>query len=235
MQTARYLVALSCAYASAACGTEVAQAIYARGDDAGAPTPPEKPPRAPPRKSPIASRMAASALRNPCATSARGISSDCPQDDRIALSSSTNKVSFVAWVNSAGTRVRVTPIQLAPLAMEAGMMRAGDDYEVEGTELSGLVALDDGFALLTRRPDLGDPIGDGVTQAQATYFVRWQNGRELFAASADRHQEHCHPDGTTSEKRDFPDRVIGAARFQRISLWCVLHRPRRAERPLRDR
>src|SRR5689334_21826847 len=44
MRKARYFVALSCACASAGCGTEVAMAVYPFPADGGIPGVPEKPP-----------------------------------------------------------------------------------------------------------------------------------------------------------------------------------------------
>jgi hypothetical protein len=79
--------------------------------------------------------------------------------------------------------------------------RVGNDVLVDGTELSGLVALDDGFAVLTRRLDPGEPIGN-ATPAQATHLVRWQNGRERFAVPLTGTKSIAvAPD---NEKRDFP-------------------------------
>jgi hypothetical protein len=107
-------------------------------------------------------------------------------------------------VNGGGTTVYVTYLAVGPDSIS----RIGADIPVDGTELSGLVALNNGFALLTRRPDPGELIGPQMTQMQATFLVRWQDAREIFAAPLT---------GTTSivsgpdtyMKRDFPNPISG--------------------------
>jgi hypothetical protein len=199
MQKARYLVALSCAYASAACGTELARAVNIPLVEAGTPGIPEKPPQCLSNK--ITDRLTYGSVSLPDGVRYKrsGYFFGFPQDDRIALSPSTNG-AMVAWVNAGGTTVHVTP-----LATGAGgeIARAGADAWVDGSELSGLVALDDGFALLTRRPDPGEPVGDGMTQALATYLVRWQNGRELWAVPLTGTKSITNPTDLDL-KRDFP-------------------------------
>ena len=72
--------------------------------------------------------------------------------------------------------MRVTPLN-------ADLTRRTTDILVPGSEIGGLVALDDGFALLTRRPDPGDPplkpeTGDPV---RAAFLVRYRDRTEVFA------------------------------------------------------
>jgi hypothetical protein len=106
---------------------------------------------------------------------------------------------MVAWLTSGGTTVHVTPLGIAT---GGEITRAGPDTWVDGTELSGLVTLDDGFALLTRRPDLGEPL-DGTTPVQATYFVRLQTGRAPLAIPLTGTKSITNP-SNLDLKRDFP-------------------------------
>jgi hypothetical protein len=176
MHKAGYLLAL-CAGASAACGTDVAIAVSAAPADAGV-TGPEKPPQC--MSGNIKDRLHRSTvpLSEPVRYKRTQYFFGLPQDDRIALSMVNNNVGMLAWVNSAGDTVHVTPLAARP----DSITRFGNDVLVEGTELSGLVALEDGFALLTRRLDRGEPIGEGMTPTQATYLVRWKGIDEVFAA-----------------------------------------------------
>src|SRR5262245_19357368 len=144
MRKARYLAAVSCAIASAiaGCGTEVATAVYVPPPDAGAGTPPQCP------STKIGDRLihyGSVILDEPVRYKRTGYFFGLPQDDRIAFSVANNNVGMVAWVNAAGTTVRVTSLAIGADVIS----RIGADVPVEGTELSGLVALDDGFALLT--------------------------------------------------------------------------------------
>jgi hypothetical protein len=199
MQKARYLVALSCACASVACGTEVAVAVQPRRLDAGVPGIPEKPPpctspKILDRLSKVGSVILSEGVRYKRALSFFGM----PQDERIALSSSINNTTFIAWLNSSATTVHVTPLMVTTNEIA----RFRPDYEVPGTELSGLVALEDGFAILTRRTDPGDPL-DGGMQQQATHLVRWQNGSELFGVALTGTKSITTP-ADVAEKRDYP-------------------------------
>lgn len=206
MQKARYLFALSCACASTACGTEVARAVYSAPPDVGVPVVPEKPPQC--QSSKLVDRLSHGSitLSEPIRYKRTGYFFGLPQDDRIAFSMTARNLGFVAWVNSAGTSVHVTP-----LAVGTEFSRFGTDFIVEGTEVSGLVARDNGFALLTRRPDRGDPLGDGMTQAQATYWVRWKNGTELFDVPLTGTKSIVN--APPNLKRDFPNGLSGRLAF----------------------
>jgi len=202
MQTARYLVALSCACASVACGTEVAVAVRPAPEG-------ERPAQC---NSPrIVDRLTYGRVPLPEGVRYRRAPQSyfgMPQDERIALARSKSNVTLVAWLNNAGTDVHVTP--LAVTKTEIG--RFSPDFVVPGTELSGLVAHDDGFAILTRRPDLGDPLGGNGTQAQATYLVRWQNAvGETFSVPLTGTSSITNAD--LSEKRDYPIGQSGRLAF----------------------
>jgi hypothetical protein len=95
--------------------------------------------------------------------------------------------------------VHVTPIA-------ADLSVSGPDVLVPGTEISGLVARDDGFALLTRRTDQGDPLDNGQA-AQATYFVRYRDGREVFAVALT--GTRSISEGADIDRRDYPTGISG--------------------------
>jgi len=210
MQKARYLVALSCAWTSVACGTEVARAVYSAEVDAGPSGPPGIPEKPPPcRTGKLTDRLTRGrvVLDEGVRYKRTDYFFGFPQDDRIAFSASNNNV-MVAWLNSAGTQVHVTPVQVGTDTIT----RYAPDVIVPGTELSGLVALEDGFALLTRRPDLGEPIGEGMTQMQATYWVRsLLNGREISAVPLTGTRVMFSADADI--KRDYPNGPSGRIAF----------------------
>lgn len=209
MHLARSFIALSCAGLAAACGTDFAIAVHPAPSPTGdASTPPTGiPDKPPPCASPtISGRIQKTKIELPQAVRYRRTDPyffGYPQDERIALAPWGNDGAMVAWLNAAGTEVHVTPLTHL-LERPPGDLT---DYFLPGTELSGLVAHDDGFAVLTRRLDPGEPLGPGTPSArmQATYLVRWAFGRgEVFARPLT---------GTASivtgvpdnEKRDYPE------------------------------
>ena len=99
-----------------------------------------------------------------------------PLDERIAFSAQPNGMAKVAWLDNGFTNVHVTPLNVQGTRLAA-------DTVVEGIDLGGLIAHDDGFTILTRRDDPGDPINDDPNEgpiAKAAFLVRYQNGAELF-------------------------------------------------------
>lgn len=101
-----------------------------------------------------------------------------PADERVALSVGPDGAAQVAWIDDTLSRVHVTP-----LTQTGG--RADLDVVVRGNDLSGLVARSDGFALLTRRDDPGEPLQDPAASnviAKAAVLVRVRNRVEVFAA-----------------------------------------------------
>ncbi len=99
-------------------------------------------------------------------------------DERLAFNVPVNGGAQVAWLDNALASVHVTPLA-------EDLTRAGPDVIVDGFDLGGIVTHDDGFAVLTRRNDPGDPIGDipdGGTIAPAAFLVRVRAGREAWAA-----------------------------------------------------
>jgi len=110
-----------------------------------------------------------------------------PYDERVALAVQPNGQALLAWSEFNPTKaadgsqqpplgVHVTPLD------SAFARRAGTSETILATarEVSGLVAHDDGFALLTRDLNPGTPIdlGDGDTVA---FLVRYQNGQQTFS------------------------------------------------------
>jgi hypothetical protein len=96
----------------------------------------------------------------------------------LAIGVQSSGAAQVAWLDNALANVHVTP--LTP-----DLVRAGPDTVIEGFDIGGIVAHDDGFAVLTRRNDPGEPIGDipgGSTVAPAAFLVRVRDQREVFAA-----------------------------------------------------
>ncbi len=100
------------------------------------------------------------------------------RDERIAFAVQPSGAAQVAWLDNSLASVHVTPLTKE-------QTRAAPDAIVDGFDLGGLVAHEDGFAILTRRNDPGEPIGDipgGAPVAPAAFLVRVQNGREVFAS-----------------------------------------------------
>jgi hypothetical protein len=99
-----------------------------------------------------------------------------PFDERVAFAAAPLGGGYVAWTDDTTGRVWVTPL-------DDSYKRAGPDIDPKGYEVGGIVAHDDGFALLTLRDDpsvqssaMRDPnIGRMVT------LVRFRAGAEVFA------------------------------------------------------
>jgi hypothetical protein len=98
-----------------------------------------------------------------------------PADERIALARASDDSALVAWLDNALDNVHVTPL-------DHGFQRAGSDSLVPGTEISGLVAHPDGFALLVRGSDPGDPPVDpnGSGDDSAALLVVQRGGAPLL-------------------------------------------------------
>jgi hypothetical protein len=108
-----------------------------------------------------------------------------PTDERVALAVQPSGQAQIAWaeVNLAkaadGSQQPPQGVHVTPL--DSSLARRGDDTLLPtALEVSGLVAHDDGFALLTRDQNPGAKIdnGDGATVA---FLVRYQNGQESFS------------------------------------------------------
>jgi hypothetical protein len=176
MRTASYLLAV-CGVALG-CGTKIAQTTYQPNEhaaqDAGGV------PKGPPVCSPtLKERLTVTRFDvDEDVRYKRAGFGGVARDERLALDVQPNGAAQLAWLDNALAKVHVTP--LTP-----EQTRAGPDTVVDGFDIGGLVAHDDGFALLTRRPDPGDMIGDipdAGTVAPAAFLVRVRAGQEVFAA-----------------------------------------------------
>jgi hypothetical protein len=101
-----------------------------------------------------------------------------PFDERVAFAPARDGTGYAAWTDDATGRAVITPL-------DDSYERAGDDIDPNGYEVGGLVAQDDGFALLTLRDD---PALQGMVSAgdpnigRAVMLVRFRNGAEVFAS-----------------------------------------------------
>ena len=107
-----------------------------------------------------------------------------PVDERVALAAQPDGQAQIAWIEVnpatvAGTDV-LPPIGVHVTPLDGSLARRGPDTVLASAlEVSGLVAHDDGFALLTRDANPGEAIdlGDGATVA---FLVRYQNGAQAW-------------------------------------------------------
>jgi hypothetical protein len=180
MRTARYLVAVSgISIVAIGCGTKIAQTTYEPPIDRGASdaaTIPKTPSTCGPK---LKDRLSITTidLQDDIRYKRAGYGG-VPRDERIALDVQPNGLAQVAWLDNALTTVHVTPLTLE-------LQRAGFDAVVNGFDLGGLVAHDNGFAVLTRRNDPGEAVGDipdGGPIAPAAILVGYRDHREVFAA-----------------------------------------------------
>lgn len=100
-----------------------------------------------------------------------------PFDERIAFAPAPGGGGYIAWTADATGRLWVTPLN-------ERFERAGADIDVKAFKVGGLVAHDDGFALLTLRDD---PAGTATPTldpnfGRAVMLVRYRNGKEVYAA-----------------------------------------------------
>lgn len=102
-----------------------------------------------------------------------------PQDETVALAADDTGAAQIAWLEDEGTRVHVTPLDTA-------LQRGGPDVVIDGVEVGGLVARPNGFALLTRRTDPGQPLTDpaqNLNVAMAAVLTRVNAGAETWSAA----------------------------------------------------
>jgi hypothetical protein len=106
---------------------------------------------------------------------------DFPADERIALAVQPNGQAQTAWIEvnpaKAADGGQLSPLGVHITPLDDKLVRRGDDTVIAtAQEVSGLVAHDDGFALLTRDTNPGPKIdnGDGATIA---YLMRYQDGQ----------------------------------------------------------
>lgn len=101
-----------------------------------------------------------------------------PLDDRIAFTPAPDGTAYVAWNDAdVPNTVHVTPLT-------AALMRGGDDTLIDGTDVGGIAAREDGFALLTVQPDPGQRLAftpGSRDSGLAIMLVRYRAGREMFS------------------------------------------------------
>jgi hypothetical protein len=101
-----------------------------------------------------------------------------PFDERVAFAPAPDGSAYVAWTDDNTSRAMVTPL-------DQQYVRAGDDIDSAGSEVGGLVAHDDGFALLTLRAEPGQQstaTGDANLGRTVT-LLRYRAGAEAYAAA----------------------------------------------------
>lgn len=109
-----------------------------------------------------------------------------PGDERVALAVAPNGAAYIAWLeanstkSTSGTALPDKGVHITSL--DKDLKRIGSDVvHATGYEVSGLVAHDDGFALLIRDTNPGETIeidSDGNT---VPFLVRYKNGQLLFS------------------------------------------------------
>jgi hypothetical protein len=179
MRTARHLVAISAlGIAAIGCGTKIAQTTYEPASEPGSDA----------ATVPRTAATCGPTLKERLSVTRVDLDEDIRykragyggvlRDERIAFDVQPNGASLVAWLDNTLTKVHVTPLTLE-------QFRAGPDTVIDGFDLGGIVAHDNGFAVLTRRDDPGEAIGDipgGGPIAPAAMLVGVRDRREIFAA-----------------------------------------------------
>jgi hypothetical protein len=91
---------------------------------------------------------------------------DLPEWTRVDVAAAPNGTAWVAWPAANG--IHVTPLT-------AALTRSGPDTVIAGTqEVSGLVAFDNGFTVLTRVPDTNK------WHETAAALISYRNGKRAF-------------------------------------------------------
>jgi len=101
-----------------------------------------------------------------------------PTDARLAFGVAPSGNSYVAWTNNAFTTVHVTPLN--------GLQsRLGPDTRVPGYDIGGLVAQNDGFALLLQTDDPGTPLVNPNPNAPglSAMVVRYRQGSVAYLSA----------------------------------------------------
>jgi hypothetical protein len=167
-------------------------------EDVPPPGPPP-PPAAPSCPSDLAARLTVTRVDVDADIRFRDATTDSfPMDQRVAFGVARDGRAYVAWTELSGA-VRVTPLT-------SELKRAEPDIPVEGQDIGGFVVRDDGFAVLTRRTDPGDPLTDansGSSPVKAAFLVRYHGRTQTFAvpltgtksitASTDPRARDCAP------------------------------------------
>ena len=107
-----------------------------------------------------------------------------PTDARLAYGVSPSGNGYVAWTNDDFSSVHITPLT-------ALQTRLAPDIVVQGHDIGGLYAYDDGFALLLSRDDPGQPLinpnlsstGNGTVYGYAEVLLQYSQGNIVYEAS----------------------------------------------------
>lgn len=106
-----------------------------------------------------------------------------PTDARIAFAIAPSGNGYVAWSDNSLNNVHITPLT-------ALQTRLGPDIVIPAHDIGGLVAHDDGFALLVSRDDPGQALlnpnfstASNPVYGYAAVLLRYTNGTETFAAA----------------------------------------------------
>jgi hypothetical protein len=107
-----------------------------------------------------------------------------PVDERVALAVQPDGQAQIAWTESSPAAATSTsaygPLGVHVTPLDANLARRADDvFMPTGLEVSGLVAHDDGFALLTRDTNTGVAI-NGDDSNTIGFLLRYQNGGERW-------------------------------------------------------
>jgi len=110
--------------------------------------------------------------------------SQFPVDERVALAVQSNGQAYVAWgeanAATAGDVTRSSPFGVHVTPLDANFVANADEvFFPSAQEVAGLVAHDDGFAVLVRDVNQGAAIdlGDGDTVA---YLARYKYGKQAW-------------------------------------------------------
>jgi hypothetical protein len=101
-----------------------------------------------------------------------------PLDERVAFTPAPDGSAYVAWNDDDNPdTLHVTPLT-------AALIRGGDDVVISGRDVGGIAAREDGFALLTVRPDPGQRLAftsGSRDSGLAVVLLRYRGAREVFA------------------------------------------------------
>jgi hypothetical protein len=119
------------------------------------------------------------------AASAKSESEYYPGFERVALALQNDGQAYIAWPEVNATKgadgSQQPPLGIRVTPLDANFVRRGDDTILPtALEVSGLVAHDDGFTILTRDQNPGSAIdlGDGNMVA---FLGRYQNGKQQWS------------------------------------------------------
>ena len=176
------LALLLCLATQIGCGTKIAQTATVPGDLAGNGAPDASLPAS--CGATLASRLSITTITVDDDIRYKRDGYDyIPTDARIAYAVAPSGNGYVAWSDNALANVHVTPLT-------ALQTRLGPDWIIPGHDIGGLVAHDDGFALLLSQGDPGQALinanlsdANNVVYGYAAVLVRATQGATTFAVA----------------------------------------------------